>query len=137
MSDLKPRYDIALSYEVITHVLYIIGASLAVSALTFVRSGYVLNPSRCDPMMVNCRASDNQLTLHNNPSSIVMFASTVITKESHIVTGKKIGNTRLKYIAGIFHAIEWERACLFMCMVFSTDKLSASAGVTCTYHAFR
>ena len=34
----------------------------------------------------------------------------------------------LKYLSGIFHAVEWERACSFFCMAFSTDAL---AGQVC------
>ena len=41
-----------------------------------------------------------------------------------MVEAKRIGSAGLlKYISGIYHAVEWERACLFFCMAFTADRL--------------
>jgi hypothetical protein len=102
-------------------------SSMAVAALTFVGSGLYVNPSRFNPAHVTCRPGDyNCITLHNSNDNVI-FLSTVVTNESHLTQPKKIGGAGLKYMAGIFHALEWERFASFFCMAFSAEKLVAQA----------
>ena len=104
---------------------------MAVAAMTFVQSRHYVNPSRFDPALVTVRAVDNShLALREDMNNILIFVSTVIINESHITNPKRIGpRGLLRYVTGIFHAVEWERACSFFCMAFSTDHLSAQVGV--------
>jgi hypothetical protein len=87
-------------------------ARLALNAITFEQFGQYVNPSRLDPMLVAVRPVDNSfLALTNNLNSPAIFVSTVLVNESHLTYPKKIGTSgSLKYMSGIFHTIEWERA---------------------------
>ena len=68
-------------------------------------------------------------------NSIIIFVSTVVVNESHLTSPKRIGTGGLlKYLTGVFHAVEWERACSFFCMSFSTDCLGAQVRVTLNFY---
>ena len=111
---------------------------MAIAALTFVSTGQYVNPSRFDPLLVTIRPADNSyLALQANLNGFAIFVSTVIVRESYIVDAKKIGKSAsLKYLSGIFHAAEWERACSFFCMAFGSDRLTAQVCLSllcCSY----
>ena len=94
-----------------------------------------MNPSRFDPAHVAIRPMDNSyLALQENLNGFAMFVSTVVVHESHVVKPKKIGASGLlRYLSGVFHAVEWERACSFFCMAFSTDRLIAQVWIDLCY----
>ena len=105
--------------------------------MTFIRSRQYVNPSRFDPALVTVRPVDNShLALREDMNNIIIFVSTVIVGESHILSPKRIGvSGLLKYLTGVFHAIEWERACSFFCMAFSADRLTAQESPVLSCHA--
>ena len=103
---------------------------MAISSLTFSRNGRYANPSRIHPSLVTCRPADNSfVTFKDRTSEAIIFMSTVVVNESHLATAKRIGQSGLlRYISGIFHAVDWERACSFFCMAFSDDCLVGQVG---------
>ena len=103
---------------------------MALSSLTFVRNGRYANPSRLHPSLVTCRPADNSfVTFKDYTSEAAMFMSTIVVNESHLASPKRIGTSGLlRYISGIFHTVEWERACSFFCMAFSDHSLVGQVG---------
>ena len=121
MHDLNIRYIILVSV-----VLWLILCdSLALGCLNFSRNGRFANPSRLDPALVTCRPADNSfVTFKDRTADTIIFVSTVIVNESYVASPKRFGTAgQMKYISGIFHAVEWERACSFFCMALSADRL--------------
>ncbi|KAF6740914.1 hypothetical protein DFP72DRAFT_392403 [Ephemerocybe angulata] len=96
-------------------------------ALTFVSHGNYINPSRFSPLDVCVREVPGKKVkyfLYGANRKPVYCLSSVMCKESHLLEPPPRGLTQ-KWLTGVFHQHEWERAVGFICTTFERPVLAA------------
>ena len=116
----------------ICHIYLICLGRIIVDAITFIRSGIFVNPSRASPSSVKPQSSSSdsnrsttyaiQANAFNN-FNYAVFTSVLAVTSSNILDLEPQGMFR--QITGTLCTQEWERFCAFFCMVFKEQELHA------------
>ena len=105
-------------------------SSLITSAITFIKAGIYINPSRASPSSVKMSTPDAKYTttyaLHAGSTTnfgYAIFTSVILVTSSNIQEVSP--DVQFRSISGTLCTQEWERLCPFFCMVFRQQQLHA------------
>jgi hypothetical protein len=106
--------------------------SVIIKAITFMKAGIFVNPSRAAPSIVKMSTSSSD-SVRNTKYAIqatashnflyTIFTSVLAVNSSNLLDSEPQGMFR--QITGTLCTQEWERFCAFFCMVFKAKELHA------------
>ncbi|RXW16792.1 hypothetical protein EST38_g9065 [Candolleomyces aberdarensis] len=101
---------------------------LALGFMRFVSNGYFVNPSRASPVAIDIRelnSGSSNTRYHAYVGQSPLVALSPVFLEHSQLTEPSATGLHQRFLRGIFHAQEWERAVAYLNMIFGCRRMHA------------